>query len=55
MSQTLLLGKKEWALNPGIASDPDTVINNNVDIGSGDFASRADEQLGGLPNDIFDK
>jgi hypothetical protein len=31
ISQTLILGKKEWTLNPGVASDPETLDETNVE------------------------
>ena len=31
MSQSVLLGKKEWTLNPGIASDPIASVSNDKD------------------------
>jgi hypothetical protein len=38
MHQTMLLGKKEWSLNPGIASDPLTVDQNEKDNDFNDLA-----------------
>jgi hypothetical protein len=31
ISQTLILGKKQWTLNPGTASDPETLDETNVE------------------------
>ena len=38
MHQTMLLGKKEWSLNPGIASDPLTVDQKSEDKDFNDLA-----------------
>ena len=54
MGQKLLLGKKEWDMNPGIASESQASIqgNTNYDPGYDDFSNIDPNRLKG---NIFDK
>lgn len=57
MGQELLLGKKEWVMNPGISSESEASIqgNSNVNPEYDDFSNIDPEQLKEFKNDIFDK
>jgi hypothetical protein len=57
MYQSLLLGKKQWSLNPGISSDPETL---NPRVNNPDFndlvvnsSSETSGDLGQIKSDIF--
>lgn len=53
MYQTVLLGKKEWAMNPGIGSDP--ILNGlfGGDIDFNELASKAVDKAGKSRNNPF--
>jgi hypothetical protein len=59
MHQTLLLGKKQWTLNPGLASDPSTLNPKEDDPNFNDLVENASsalqEDIGSIKNDIFGK
>ena len=57
MYQSLLLGKKQWSLNPGIASDPIT-LNPRVDEPNfNDLVANSSAEvanaLGQIKSDVF--
>jgi hypothetical protein len=57
MYQSLLLGKKQWALNPGLSSDPETLNPRVDDPNFNDLVANASSEvtdsLGQIKNDIF--
>jgi hypothetical protein len=53
MHQTVLLGKKEWTMNPGIGSDPILGGLFGGDIDWNELASKASKVAGKSKNDIF--
>lgn len=57
MHQTLLLGKKQWSLNPGIASDPSTLNPKEDDPDFNDLVDNSSatlqEDIGSIQNNIF--
>lgn len=57
--QTMVLGKKQWSLNPGIASDPSTLNPKEDDPGFNDLAKNSSTQLqydtGNIKGNIFGK
>jgi hypothetical protein len=59
MHQTLLLGKKQWSLNPGIASDPSPLNPKENDPNFNDLVENASsilqEDIGSIKSDIFGK
>ena len=59
MHQTLLLGKKQWSLNPGIASDPSPLNPKENDPDFNDLVQNASsilqEDIGSIKSDIFGK
>lgn len=59
MHQTLLLGKKQWSLNPGISSDPSTLDPKTGEANFNDLIENTSaitqSNLGTIKNDIFGK
>jgi hypothetical protein len=59
MYQTMLLGKKQWTLNPGLASDPRTLDSKVEDAGFNDLVGNAStilqQEVGRIKSDIFSK
>jgi hypothetical protein len=57
MHQTMLLGKKQWTLNPGLASDPDTLNPKEDPADFNDLVENASsilqEDVGNIRNNIF--
>lgn len=57
MYQSLLLGKKQWSLNPGIASDPVTLNARVDDPNFNDLAANSSTEvandLGQIKSDVF--
>jgi len=59
MHQTMLLGKKQWTLNPGLASDPSTLDPKEDPAEFNDLVQNASTNLqnnmGDIKNNIFGK
>ena len=59
MHQTMLLGKKQWTLNPGLSSDPITSNPKDDPADFNDLVENASSELqydvGSIRNDIFGK
>ena len=59
MHQTMVLGKKQWTLNPGLSSDPSTLDPKNDPADFNDLVENASSQLqndiGSIKSDIFGK
>jgi hypothetical protein len=59
MHQTMVLGKKQWTLNPGLSSDPSTLDPKNDPADFNDLVENASSQLqndiGNIKSDIFGK
>jgi hypothetical protein len=57
MHQTMILGKKQWALNPGLASDPETLNPKDDPADFNDLVENSSSQLqydtGNIKNNIF--
>ena len=57
MYQTMILGKKQWALNPGLSSDPQTLDPKVFDADFNDLvknaSSKLQESLGKIKSDIY--
>lgn len=59
MYQTMILGKKQWSLNPGLASEPSTLDPNSFDAEFDDLVANASsilqENTGKIKSDIYSK
>jgi hypothetical protein len=59
MYQTMILGKKQWALNPGLASDPISLDPKSFDANFNDFVKNASsilqENSQKIKSDIYSK